>query len=88
MQGSSAKFPIDVTTNGIFIPVEVMDSAEELHFALDFRVSASHLDTQVAKRLALKPFGEGTVQGAGAGRVRVQRVRNVGLKVRDRGASH
>jgi hypothetical protein len=41
-----------------------------------------HFDTETAKRLGMVPSGEGNVQGAGEGTVKVQHLENVASNYR------
>ena len=75
--GLEISLPVLITENGILFQAKVNDSPDPLYFTIDSGAAATYLDAGVAERLGVIPSGEGNVQGAGEGTVRVQHLRNV-----------
>jgi len=75
--GSEIRLPVLITENGILFQAKVNDSPDPLYFTIDSGAAATYFDTGTAKRLGMIPSGEGNVQGAGEGAVKVQHLKNV-----------
>jgi Aspartyl protease len=75
--GSEITLPVQITENGILFQVKVNDSHDLMYFTIDSGAAATYFDTDTAKRLGMIPSGEGNVQGAGEGTVKVQHLKNV-----------
>ena len=76
--GSESRFPIEFRQGMIFVPVR-LNGSRPLSFALDTGSTRMLVDRTLAKSLGLKPSGQGSLQGAGAGRIPIGFVPNVGL---------
>jgi hypothetical protein len=70
--------PHRIPTRNIFVPVR-LNGSRPLSFALDTGSTRMLVDRTLAKSLGLKPTGQGSLQGAGAGRIPIEFVPNVGI---------
>jgi Aspartyl protease len=75
--GSEISLPVLITENGILFQAKINDSPDPMYFTIDSGAAATYFDTETAKRLGMIPAGEGNVQGAGEGTVKVQHLKNV-----------
>ena len=75
-----AVIPIEVSRNGIFFRVK-MNGSGPLWFSLDSGAGTNYLDKGAARKLGLPPGEKADVQGAGAGRVEVERIRGVSFEM-------
>lgn len=75
--GSEISLPVLITENGILFQATVNDSPDPLYFTIDSGAAATYFDTETAKHLRMIAAGEGNVQGAGEGTVKVQHLKNV-----------
>ena len=75
--GTEVALQVLITENGILFQTKVNDWPDPLYFTIDSGAAATYFDTETAKRLGMVPSGEGNVQGAGEGAVKVQRLQNV-----------
>ena len=72
-------FPVRIQDDLVYIPTEI--GGRHLWFALDSGSSRVLLDRSLAAALGLKMEGASSTQGAGAGRIPTQSVRNVNIRV-------
>jgi hypothetical protein len=78
LQASRATtFPVRIHDNLVYIPTQI--AGRDLWFVLDSGSSRTLLDRSLATALGLKVEGAGSIQGAGAGRIPIQSVRNVDI---------
>ncbi len=75
--GTEVSLPVLIAENGILFQAKVNDWPDPLYFTIDSGAAATYFDTETAKRLGMVPSGEGNVQGAGEGTVKVQHLKNV-----------
>ena len=76
--GDEASFPIEFRQGMIFVPVRINES-KPLSFVLDTGSTRMIVDRTLANDLGLKRTGQGSLQGAGAGRIPIEFVPNVDL---------
>jgi hypothetical protein len=76
--GSESRFPIEFRQGMILVPVR-LNGSRPLSFALDTGSTRMLVDRTLAKSLGLKPSGQGSLQGAGTGRIPIEFVPNVGI---------
>jgi hypothetical protein len=67
---SSTTFPVQIHESLVYVPVEI--NGRQLQFVLDSGSSRNLVDTAQAKRIDLKVGGSGTLHGAGQGRLPMQ----------------
>jgi hypothetical protein len=66
--GDQTSFPIEFRQGMIFVPVRI-NGSRPLSFMLDTGSTQMLVDRALANGLGLKPTGQGSLQGAGAGRI-------------------
>jgi len=76
---SSTMFPVQIHESLVYVPVEI--NGRQLQFVLDSGSSRNLVDTAQAKRLELKVGGGGTLQGAGQGRVPMQGIDGLTIRL-------
>ncbi len=72
-------FPVRIQDDLVYIPTEI--GGRHLWFVLDSGSSRILLDRSLAVALGLKMEGASSIQGAGAGRIPIQSVRNLDIGV-------
>lgn len=72
-------FPVRIQDDLVYIPTEI--GGRHLWFVLDSGSSRILLDRSLAAALGLKMEGASSIQGAGAGRIPIQSVRDVDVRV-------
>lgn len=77
-----------ITENGILFQAKINDGPDPVYFTIDSGAAATYFDTETAKRLGMVPSGEGNVQGAGEGTVKVQHLENVRFELPGLTAMH
>lgn len=77
-RGEESSFPFEFRQGMIFVPVRLSGS-KPLSFVLDTGSARMLVDRTLAKNLGLKPSGQGSLQGAGAGRIPIEFVQNVDI---------
>jgi hypothetical protein len=78
--GEEASFPFEFRNGMIFVPVRINES-KLLSFVLDNGSARMLVDRTLASSLGLKPSGQGSMQGAGAGRIPIEFVQNVKISL-------
>lgn len=76
--GNESRFPVECRQGMIFVPVR-LNGSRPLSFVLDTGSTRMLVDRTLANGLGLKPTGQGSLQGAGAGRIPIEFVSNVDL---------
>lgn len=76
----TAAIPVEVSRNGIFFRVK-LNGAGPLWFLVDSGAGTNYLDQGAAKKLGLPPGEKAHVQGAGEGKVEVERIRGVSFEM-------
>jgi len=74
--GDEASFPIQFRQGMIFVPVR-LNGSKPLSFVLDTGSTRMLIDRTLANGLGLKATGQGSLQGAGTGRIPIEFVPNV-----------
>lgn len=77
-KGDESSFPFEFRNGMVFVPVR-LNGSKPLSFVLDTGSAKMFVDRTIARSLGLKRSGQGSVQGAGAGRIPVEFVQNVDL---------
>lgn len=76
--GNESSFPFEFRQGMIFVPVR-LNGSNQLSFVLDTGSTRMLVDRTLAKTLGLKITGQGSLQGAGAGRTPIEFVQNVSI---------
>lgn len=76
--GEETSFPFELKKGMIFLPVRV-NGSKPLSFVLDTGSARMLVDRALANALGLRPGGQGSMQGAGAGRIPIEFVQNVDI---------
>ncbi|HWY57297.1 MAG TPA: retropepsin-like aspartic protease [Terriglobales bacterium] len=76
--GNVTTFSFDWHKGMIFVPVSI-NGSKPLSFVLDSGSTRTLIDRQLAATLGLKAFGAGSLQGAGAGRIRLEFIHDVSI---------
>ena len=76
--GEESSFPFEFRKGMIFVPVR-LNGSKPLSFVLDTGSARMLIDRTLADSLDLKRSGQGSLQGAGAGRIPIEFVHNVDL---------
>jgi hypothetical protein len=76
-QAGKSVFNVKIRESLTYVPVQI--AGRDLWFVLDTGSSRMLLDRAQATALGLRPEGSGSIQGAGAGRVPIEFLRNVEL---------
>ncbi len=74
--GEQSSFPFEFRKDMIFVPVR-LNGSEPLSFVLDTGSTRMLVDRTLANSLGLRRSGQGSMQGAGAGRIPIEFVQNV-----------
>lgn len=78
--GEQSSFPFEFRKGMIFLPVR-LNGSKPVSFVLDSGSTKMFVDRTLAANLGLKQSGQGSVQGAGAGRIPIKFVENVTVGV-------
>lgn len=76
--GQESRFPFEFRQGMIFVLVRI-NGSEPLAFVLDTASTRMLVDRTLAKRLGLKTSGQGSLQGAGSGRIPIEFIQNVNI---------
>jgi len=76
--GEESSFPFEFRKGMIFVPVR-LNGSKPLSFVLDSGSTRMIVERTLANSLGLKPNGQGSMQGAGAGRIPIEFVQNVDI---------
>jgi aspartyl protease len=76
--GEESSFPFEFRKGMVFVPVR-LNGSKPLSFVLDSGSTRMIVDRALANNLGLKPSGQDSMQGAGAGRVPIEFVQNVDI---------
>jgi predicted aspartyl protease len=76
--GEQTSFPFELRKDMIFVPVR-LNGSKPLSFVLDTGSTRMLVDRTLANTLDLRRTGQGSVQGAGAGRIPIEFVQNVDI---------
>jgi hypothetical protein len=72
--------PVEVSRTGIFFQVR-MNGSDHLWFSLDSGAGTNYIDRGAARKIGLPPGEKAYVQGAGAGKVEVERLQDVSFEM-------
>jgi hypothetical protein len=78
--GAESSFPFEFRDGMIFAPVRLNES-KLLSFVLDTGSARMLVDRSLAGGLGLTPSGQGSMQGAGSGRIPIEFVQNVNIRL-------
>jgi hypothetical protein len=76
--GAESKIPFEFKNGMIFLPVR-LNGSKPLSFVLDTGSTRMLVDRALAKSLGLKATGQGSLQGAGKGRVPIEFIQDVSV---------
>jgi hypothetical protein len=80
VQGEQSSFTFDWRKDMIFVPVR-LNGSKPLSFVLDSGSARMLVDRTLANDLGLKSTGQGSLQGAGAGRIPIEFIQNVNISL-------
>jgi hypothetical protein len=79
-KANRASFPFELSQGEVIVPISIQGS-RPLRFVLDSGSTRTLLDRQVAASLGLREGEEGSLQGAGKGRIPIHALQNVDLRM-------
>src|SRR5690349_9844618 len=78
--GKESTFAFEWQKGMIFVPVRI-NGSKPLSFVLDSGSTRMIVDRTLAAKLGLKPSGQGSLQGAGSGRISIEFIQNVSISL-------